>query len=227
MANLSDAGGTMTINFDSERCLESLVRVFNIASHWEYGIFTGEKIDDFGRLDEFTVTSNFAAVGRWSFQSSLQSLFEDVELNGLFEDDRKVLEGSDFEIKFDYTDYEPGCELFYEATDKLVHKAGTPLIETLFFNLEYSDIDMSWGNRLRKEVEDEDYLVNEILWDMEPEDVYEFLENERASLEEYFGKSLEDHANKYKKSYESYDCSNDWLDILKKYETGKAEAEGE
>ena len=203
MANISSADGTITVKFDSESCLQSLARVFTIASDWEYGIFGIENVEDFNRDDEFTATSAFAAAGRWTFQENICHLFDWVE-DSLITVDKKVLEDSNFEIKFEYTDYEPGCEVHYRATDYLIHEAGTPLTDTRFVSGDLEELGLDWGTRLEEGGESEDGLYSELAC-LDDDGVYEFLTDEKEGLERYFNKSLkallDDEFSGYKEMY--------------------------
>lgn len=225
MANESMAWGNIDIHADTEKTLNLLAKSYKAVEYDRYNT----SLDNYDcyreNMDDecpYFLNAGFSGTGRWAFKENVSNHFL-WAINGgnLTEDEIKKLEDSDFHIIYEYEDYEPGMEVYYWAVDRLIHKKSVPLLETEFVQDEYKDLDISWGNRLREELESECGLVD-MLGDIEPLDVYDFLKNERKSLEEYFEETLENHAEYCKKLYHS----DDWNEILKKYEQGKNEAEG-
>lgn len=219
MANCSSAWGAIEIFADSEETMKLIIKSFEKCEYCEYNTCLGGK--DYYRLNgdtefPYRLGTSFSGTGRWAYQDNIARHFIwCVNEKNLTEDEIKKLENANFYLVYDYTDYECGCEVFYRAIDQLVHLKSVPLKETVFNQGSYENVDLSWGNRLREEVEDERYLIG-MLSDFEPDEVYDFLEKERESLEEYFEKSLKE----YSKDEER------WIPILKKYELGKAQTEG-
>lgn len=222
MANMSSASGNVKVVAYSEDAMKAIIKTYQTCVKGEYCTYLDNYKYELLKDGSYLLVAGFCGDGRWAFECNIQAHFKwCVNGNWLTPDEVKLLEGEDFTIEYDFTDYEPGCLVFYNELCDLVHKKGVPLEDTEFVQLHCDDLDMSWGNRLREELEDEGNLVD-MLMDMETDELVDFLDGERASLEEYFGKSLEDRAEEYKKLYRT----DDWIDILKKYESGKAEAEG-
>lgn len=185
MANLSDAFGNIEIK-GSEKVIESILRLFELSDAWEYN--TSIDLESTEKPTDDTCTVNFFGTGRWCYENNIEFFFRWVN-DEITEEDRALLEDSDFEIIFDFTDYEPGCEVFYEATEALRHKKGVKLDETEYIQSEYSALDLSWGNRLDLEVENDDQLAS-MLDDMVGNEMMEFLEEEKSSLIKHYGHPL-------------------------------------
>ena len=189
MANLSDAFGNIEIK-GSEKVIESILRLFELSDAWEYNTSIDLESIEKPTDDDDTCTINFYGTGRWCYENNIEFFFRWVN-DEITKEDRTLLEGSDFEIIFDFTDYEPGCEVFYEATEALRHKKGVKLDETEYIQSEYSALDLSWGNRLDLEVENDDQLAS-MLDDMDENEMMEFLEQEAEGLKKHYGCSLLD-----------------------------------
>lgn len=185
MANLSDAFGNIEIK-GSEKVIESILRLFELSDAWEYN--TSIDLESIEKPTDDTCTVNFYGTGRWCYENNIEFFFRWVN-DEITKENRTLLEGSDFEIIFDFTDYEPGCEVFYEATEALRHKKSVKLDETEYIQSEYSALDLSWGNRLDLEVENDDQLAS-MLDDMDGNEMMEFLEEEKSSLIKHYGRPL-------------------------------------
>lgn len=185
MANLSDAWGTIEIK-GSEEIIKSILKLFELSDDWEYN--TSIDPESIEKPTDDTCTVNFYGTGRWCYENNIEFFFRSVN-DEITEEDRTLLEGSDFEIIFDFTDYEPGREVFYEATEALRHKKSVKLDETEYIQSEYSALDLSWGNRLDLEVENDDQLAS-MLDDMDGNEMMEFLEEEKSSLIKHYGRPL-------------------------------------
>ncbi len=218
MANISDACGSITIVADSKEAAEVLLHTYKVAEYWDYGTIGVNGIPEHDpETNKWVLESGFCGWGRWSYEvNASKHLIWCINSPGDFSPEEiRTLRNSNFEIIYDFKDYECGCEFYYQEICRLIHKKGISLVDTEFVQDEYIDLDTSWGNRLAEELESEDYMIG-FLIDSEPEDVYEFLERERASLEKYFGKTLEEHAEEYNDEYGS-----DWREILGKYNKAK------
>ena len=212
MANCSFAKGYIDMTADSEKAIDLIIKSFKATEGFGYGItltkeLEREELDD----GKFYYSSCFEGEGKWTFENNIHNHFRWAIINkDLTDEEFEFLEQSDFEINFDFVDYEPGMEVFYKTYDKLEHSKGDDLEETNYISGEYDDLDYSWGAFLIEEVESMESLGCWIEGE-EPEKVYERLEEERAGLEEYFEEPLEDIIRKY------------WSDteIPEKYEEGK------
>lgn len=185
MANLSAAWGTIEIK-GPEEVIKSILKLFELSDAWEYN--TSIDLESIEKPTDDTCTVNFYGTGRWCYENNIEFFFRWVN-DEITKEDRTLLEGSDFEIIFDFTDYEPGCEVFYEATEALRHKKSVKLDETEYIQSEYSALDLSWGNRLDLEVENDDQLAS-MLDDMDGNEMMEFLEEEKSSLIKHYGRPL-------------------------------------
>ena len=69
----------------------------------------------------------FAADGRWAFAYNIEALLAGWKKNTKDADKVALLEGNDFSIQFDYTDYDPGMDWLIRESAILEHKVGEPL----------------------------------------------------------------------------------------------------
>lgn len=108
MANLSDAFGKVTIRKEGkEMSLELLKKIFEQINTFYYGNLNISE-DEL----EFDKPLDFATTGRWSLCTTLNDYF-DFNLDNFSKQELENISGLIFD--FDYTDYEPGCELFEEG----------------------------------------------------------------------------------------------------------------
>ncbi|BAG09085.1 hypothetical protein [Finegoldia magna] len=108
MANLSEACGKVTIKKEGNKMsLQLLKKIFKEIGTYYYGnLLISDEL-------EFDVALNFVTFGRWSFTYTLEDYFEGFDLNNFSKQELENISGLIFD--FDYTDYEPGCELFEEG----------------------------------------------------------------------------------------------------------------
>lgn len=217
MANISDAEGEIYIEASSKEVLESVYGIFKSTEGYEYSTYIDDNLDDVEYDEEdgvFTLSSGFGGYGRWAYQENIEHLFQ-WTIDSLSEEMKELLTQSNFSIEFDFEDYECGCDVHYHSIMKLTHEKGVPLLDVKPEEIEYDELDNSWGTRLKEELESEEYMVDMLL-ESESSYVFSFLNEECDGLEEYFGESLED-------LFSSED--EDWREIGKKYLEGKNEAE--
>lgn len=187
MANISSASGTIEI-LGSEEVVKTILNLFEKTDTWDYN--TSVDMASLENPSTDTYTANFWGSGRWVYQENIERMFRWLkdEIGAL---ERVLLENSDFGIIFSFTDYEPGCEAFYRATDALRHKRGIKLEETEYVQGDCEQLDLSWGNRLDNGFEDDDSLAS-MLDDMDDDEMKEFLEQEAEGLKKHYGCSLLD-----------------------------------
>lgn len=201
MANTSDTNGFVQIEAENMNVMMAITKaiVGESNSYQEYGTVLEsdyESEDDFEEKDgKIVFTSSFFGSGRWSYINNIEKLFvwaiNEPEPDCLTEEEIKLLEGSEFKIKFDFKDYEPGNDFYYEAVEKMFHHKGEPLLETEWCQTYYADLDNSWEARLVEGLESEEDL-EQMLLASEPSYVYSFLEREKEGLENYYGETLEE-----------------------------------
>lgn len=121
MANISDANGTLTLingkNLSTKEVEDVLSLIHVRLSTIEYGTFlthaghddiTNEEVQSCINND---YTINFVGVGRWSYAENASSMFEtmisdDPNASKIYE----MLLDKNVQLKFDFIEYEPGCE---------------------------------------------------------------------------------------------------------------------
>lgn len=126
MANISDAYGTACFVADTPEDVVWLRDLYaGICAKFEY-------YTDFSKLDyepvlngeKYESECSFIACGRWTFENNI-SLMTEWVISTLEEQGRRAdaerLSGTVFRISFDYTDYEPGCEVLYQAYASIWH----------------------------------------------------------------------------------------------------------
>lgn len=104
MANPSNAHGTLIIKKNnSEASLETVKKFLQESESFYYGNLVIDPNDvDFDKKLEFSTSE------KWSLYSTLEHYFENFET--LTDNEKQELNG--FSLRFDYVDYEPGCEVF-------------------------------------------------------------------------------------------------------------------
>lgn len=187
MANYSEAFGNIEIR-GPEEAITVILNLFKMTEAWDSEIkINPNSIENYA---DDNCTADFTGVGRHCFQENIANLFHWLEKRELISEEEKILlENSDFKIIFDFTDYEPGSEIFCQAVDILEHKKNTPLSEIEYIPCEYTSLSLDWSTRLDYKVESKDALAS-MLNDMDGGKMMEFLEEESKGLEKHFGCSL-------------------------------------
>ena len=104
MANPSDAHGTLIIKKNNNKVsLETIKKLLKESEKFYYGNLVIDPNDV-----SFDKEIEFSTSGRWSLYSTLEHYFENFET--LTDKEKQELNG--FSLRFDYVDYEPGCEVF-------------------------------------------------------------------------------------------------------------------
>lgn len=189
MANLSYAYGVINITADTVSCLETLKKVFKLTEETQFDTACKNYSEICKSKGSYYTQCEFEGIGHGCYEDSIQFLFQLVEKK-LNKKDVKILEGSNFELVYDFINYEPNCSDFFKATDAMRHKAGRSIWGyDMYVAGDEEILDLSWGSRLEHQVESLESLT-EMLKDMDDEGVYNFLQEEKNSLEEYFHKPL-------------------------------------
>lgn len=153
MANISDSNGKIRISLGAGESKEDMVKTWNIIKKFwgygEYGAFFDEISDKdvCEDMDGVYAEADFSGTGRWSFENNVESFGRWIESTDAITDDEKdFLRDRGFSIRYDFCDYEMGCEVFYEATMENVHEKGTSLGSINGECLSYEDIDITADN---------------------------------------------------------------------------------
>ena len=206
MANLSDAYGTLWVIADSKEAIEELKKVCKWHDYdGDYSTNFNEKIDDVKIAEnkgsyEFEV--GFTACGRWTYLSNVEAFLRwpyNDENNKI---DFDLLKKSEFSLKFEFYDEEPGFEVLYGADAVLWHKANTEIKDTVYEVSNYEDYDRTWSNLIELGFYSLNDLMDCYLYNDEDVGVYETLKDEKDQLEKYFNKPLKEIiGNEYYTSY--------------------------
>jgi len=159
MANCSSAYGNMYITTDKEK-VNKIVGIFdNFCSHWYYDTCVNVFFDG----GDGTVEGTFDGNGRWTFQENINSwgrwILEDDKIP---EETKQFLTENEFSIRYQYSDWEPGCEVLYEAEATYNHPAGVPLGDVEVSWGDFEDYEYSFKNLLRRDVMDYTSLANDV-----------------------------------------------------------------
>ena len=139
MANLSDAFGKVTIRKEGkEMSLELLKKIFEQINTFYYGNLNISE-DEL----EFDKPLDFSTTGRWSLCTTLNDYF-DFNLDNFSKQELENISGLIFD--FDYTDYEPGCEVFEEGNIVIQAKYEDGKLKTEFIYEEGYPIYITAGN---------------------------------------------------------------------------------
>lgn len=149
MANISCAEGVLNIECD-EVFIEPLVRFFNEEKEIPEFLDNIEVVKKGFFVDKTTGIASgsfdFLGFGRWTFDNSLDGLAEDLgeytEKHPTFKERLNSGKYKTPVISFTYTDYEPGCGLFYDALYVISFEVDDWLAEMV----ESSDIEYTAAN---------------------------------------------------------------------------------
>lgn len=119
MANTSTAKGTICLSrkfYDKNRDLiNKWVKYYQTPKEYEYYGFVYMKIK---KVTEDKIWLKFKGEGRWRWEKTLKTIFSSDEtksqINPYRDDLIKRLYEDKEEIKMEYQDYEPGCEILTE-----------------------------------------------------------------------------------------------------------------
>lgn len=127
MANISSANGTCRIITSSK---ENCYKIFNILAHagnerWEYSTYYSEKDESVLELldNKYQFEVYFDGYGRWCYLNNIENTFHWLK-DYLTKDEWLFLTNTDFEIQYEYTDYEGGMLYLIDETVRLIHNAG-------------------------------------------------------------------------------------------------------
>lgn len=142
MANLSDATGIINVTSEKNIDYELFWLALDATQQGGYYNFQIEK----STLDTDTVP--FYGTGRWTFSNNLKS-FADWASNSKIYTEAKnkqykdYLESIPFELHFQFSDLETGCEVACRCEYTIRHMAKTPLAECLTIETSYEGYDFN------------------------------------------------------------------------------------
>ena len=131
MANLSDVAGSINVISDVTVDYKLFWEAIKATQYGDYNFTITEEEED---LDTDTVS--FSGTGRWVFINNLNyfgtwavssPLY--INLNSITKRYKEYLESIPFVLRFEFSDFECGCEVAYDAEYTISHNANTPLSE--------------------------------------------------------------------------------------------------
>lgn len=213
MANISEVSGKMYLEKDfyinHKDWIESLTE-----THGDYGFWNISS--EPGAINEDEVEFHFEACGKWCFlNNTMESNYcWNPTENHLFD---KMLDSENPKIEMEFIEYEPGCEIFWDA-DAVVQPAQAEGNKVLSFNIE--ELDLSDANRVRFGFEEEAFSFEDINQDYP--DVMELFQNASKECPDKYT-DINDFAEKLKKRISKADETkgvvseqtyNYWLDCI-------------
>lgn len=165
MANISEAGGTITITASSEDTATKFITLFNTVNTDAY---YGTTIHDDTQIqvnDDKTVTASasFDGCGRWAYHENIAWTFECITedfraVTGQLSTIREELRGETITVTYDFVDYEPGMAILYTEKSSITYTKGKvgETEELSFRQLECSIYNL-------REYVDEEYYNHQIL----------------------------------------------------------------
>lgn len=165
MANLSSANGICEITAPKKEMKNLLLFFKNIQEKFYYNLGLYElETDDLRNSIEirsFSDTHDRASLiingfGRWTYENNidLKNFIQSVNEDPILAKQWADLQQSDLpiQIEFDYVDYEPGCEVFYEARQTWSFE---PETNKWFSDIIYSEnIDITAYNLIKYDITD-------------------------------------------------------------------------
>jgi hypothetical protein len=128
MANMSTAYGTVCAYAETKENAEKVLNVIHRElGDVDYDTYIYDCADETLAAEytgkDWIAASDFEGTGRWVFEDNIQCLSKWLR------ESMNELKPFDFRLKFEFSDYEPGCLNLYKATMTANHKAGNPTIE--------------------------------------------------------------------------------------------------
>lgn len=211
MANISSPFGTITIKTDTPKTLDVVLKMFK---ELEEGEYTTE-LDCFnGNLKEYynsptELETGFFGNGRWDYLSNIERFIVWSE-KCLSDEEKELLHNSVFEIVYEYTDQEAGCEYLASGAVLYMYDHGKETIvsdglDTYTYN---------WKNLIDLDVnEDLDHYIESERWyvvDDLKEEAERFIEETDENLDDilsyYCLTSIDELKDKFSRFKETYDA---------------------
>lgn len=178
MANISDATGVIEIKHLSGCTKEQFWKAFeDCTTGVEYGISWMEVEND-------NKSATFDGTGRWVFCNTLEEMLKHLDEWHCepHEDAPRILQQSDWELRFNYYDAEPGCGVLYEREEAYSHKAGEPFENIEHVVLDDTDYEYDILNYVKVTGQDIDYAVEDFFGWMDEDDLKETIDEVKTRL---------------------------------------------
>lgn len=199
MANISTAFGRVEISAPTARDIIEIIDIINAnLGVVDYYTFISKDYNLLDRDDDgnCVATCSFSGSGRWAFACNIEYtgnwLNSELKRRGKAED-AEYLEGFTWGLMYDFTDYEPGCEVFGQGKAGIVHKAGQKLTKCEYVEGDWDELPFTYYCIM----DAMGWSIDEILEERYATSV---LEGEN-SIEEY-----EDDLMEFLRDYADYKC---------------------
>ena len=172
MANMSTANGTCCIIASSQN---ECYKLYDILKHaefekWEYATIYASKIAGFEAVlldGRYQFQVDFEGYGRWSYFNNIEASFRWLK-KYLTEEEWMFLTETDFEIRYEYTDYECGFQFLEDDDVRIIHCAGldptySPVIEESCESYPYSPLWLMLKANCGRSIDE--VLDGEYFWD--------------------------------------------------------------
>ena len=214
MANISDASGRFTIHAQNLQTIKEIIHLMQYLEIGEYCTYFTDFHQDDNQFDskiieldncQYEFETDFSASGRWTYQTNIERMADWIMCEVKHQEDPQDsiilnhLVNEEYSIEFEYTDYEPGCEVFADMLVLFEHHKGDEFNKNKVNVCECNDIEKTVVNFANKmgysfdEVMYELYLWGDCFEDLEKErqeEIIEELNPQISAIEAYYGKSF-------------------------------------
>lgn len=190
MANISTASGTCYIVASTEKECDKILSLIDRISDWQYSTWYDRKSAKKSILSDgrHQVEVSFKGFGCWEYANNISHMFIWLK-EKLLKEERSFLKNTEFEIVYEYTDFEPGLRFLEYKEIRLTHPKELdldwcPVDEEECEELPYKPFWL-WNQGAYDSIDD--VLEEECSWDEADEKEKEFL--------------FEDFVEDYRESY--------------------------
>lgn len=220
MIKESRAMGDIRFQAQSKADLERLVRLFStVMKQGPHIYYETSVLDSFNshlvrtevngdKSKEYSFTSPFKGLGRWSFETNVDNLGKWFEkaISGMnecqgdnrLEEDKMRLVGVNWCIHFHYSDFEEHCQLLETVDAKCIHVPGTEIGETSSSILSRTEHEYDAENLVHIAGETEAWdlspdFVSTALYMCKVTDVYDWLVSKERNSRKKLSKDLSNY----------------------------------
>lgn len=167
MANISDAFGTIDFSAKSIDDIKLLLSLFGLLEGYQYDttLQIEDDIEEYTSEKDgiYTYTCYFNGFGRWAYECNIEYCFEwlkdDCEREKRLEDYER-LKDIYFALRYDFTDVECGCQVFYHAVIDVKHETGESLEDLKPITVSEENYDFTIQNLLEYGGYDYEYALD-------------------------------------------------------------------